>query len=71
MLQLNAKKALSWHQFEHNGAVYVVLVNGERTGLLETPIGSNGESDGTMASSQSVLYRWQGMLAPVQVKLPG
>ena len=69
LLQLNAKKSLSWHHFEHNGAIYVVLLNEERTGLLETPIGSNGESEVALASSQSVLYRWQGMLVPVQVRL--
>ena len=68
--QLKAKKPLSWHHFEHSGAIYVVLLNEERMGLLETPIGSNGESVVAPSDSQSVMYRWQGMLAPVQVRLP-
>ena len=69
--QVESKKPLSWHHFEHNGAIYVVLLNEERTGLLATPVGSNGESVVAPSNSQSVLYRWQGMLVPVQVRLLG
>ncbi len=71
-MQVAVRQLVGWYSFELNGLVFLLLLNGERTGALTTGVGSDG-SDGQYDRNnirQTVLYRWQGSLVPVQVSKP-
>ncbi len=69
-MQVNVRNLVGWYSFEVNGLEYMLLLNGERMGFFTTGLGSDG-SDGDYEPAnikQTVLFRWQGSLIPVQVR---
>jgi hypothetical protein len=66
-----AKKATSWHSMNVSGVAYGVLLNGHMTGVLTSALGSNGSvlTNATTSSNFTMIYRWQGVYMPVQVRI--
>ena len=55
--------AYSWHTFSAFGDQFVLLASNNRTGALP-----EGVDDGTVSEYLgSALFRWQGVLVPLQV----
>lgn len=63
--QLKTMGAYSWHAFSAFGDEYVLLASNNRTGPLPSEVDDvdMGEYFG------SALFRWQGVLVPLQVRM--
>ena len=61
--------AMSWHSVAVGNETYAVMVNRQRLGNLQSPIGSSGAIRAVADSHgmDTMLYRWQGVFLPVQV----
>lgn len=64
--QLKTTDAYSWHVFSAFGDEYVLLASTNRTGPLPSEVDDVGMGD----YFGSALFRWQGVLIPLQVRLP-
>ena len=63
--QLKTLSAYSWHVFSAFGDVYVLLASTNRTGGLPSEVDDVGMGE----YFGSALFRWQGVLVPLQVSL--
>lgn len=64
--QLKTLDAYNWHTFSAFGDRFVLLAGNNRTGNLPSGVG-----DGAMGEYLgSTLFRWQGVLVPLQVIIP-
>lgn len=64
--QLKTLGAYSWHAFSAFGDQFGLLASNNRTGALPS-----GVDDGVVREySGSALFRWQGVLVPLQVRMP-
>ena len=64
--QLKTLGAYSWYAFSAFGDQFVLLASNNRTGALPS-----GVDDGVVREySGSALFRWQGVLVPLQVRMP-
>ena len=64
--QLKTVDAYSWHAFTAFGDEYVLLASNDRTG----PLPSEVDDVGVGEYFGSALFRWQGVLVPLQVRKP-
>ena len=65
--QLKTVSAYSWHVFSAFGDVYALLASTNRTGSLPSAVDDIGRGE----YFGSALFRWQGVLVPVQVGFGG
>ena len=65
--QLKTVSAYSWHVFSAFGDVYALLASTNRTGSLPSAVDDIGKGE----YFGSALFRWQGVLVPVQVSFGG
>ena len=64
--QLKTVDAYSWHAFTAFGDEYVLLASNNRTGPLPSEVDDVGMGE----YFGSALFRWQGVLVPLQVRKP-
>ena len=63
--QLKTMGAYSWHAFSAFGDDYVLLASTNRTGPLPSEVDDVGMGE----YFGSALFRWQGVLVPLQVRM--
>lgn len=63
--QLKTTGAYNWHAFSAFGDEYVLLASTDRTG----PLPSEVDDAGVDEYFGSALFRWQGILVPLQVRM--
>ena len=72
LLQIAEVTATSWYSYNVAGFTYLMALNSHFTGPLTTVRGSSGSAhlrDTTANGGPSAIYRWQGALVFVQVRL--
>lgn len=63
--QIKTMGAYSWHSFTAFGDEYVLLASTNRTGPLPSEVDDVGMGEYV----GSALFRWQGVLVPLQVRM--